>query len=60
MKRENESDGSIMQACVSFSLPVPDQILGDLDVDILFFSGDGQRTLVHSGRLDILLDMGSF
>jgi len=60
MKRENEPDGSIMEVCVSFIYPVPDQILGDLDVDILFFSGGGQRTLVHSGRLDILLDMGSF
>jgi len=59
MKRENESDGSIMEVGVSFSLPVPDQILGDLDVDILF-SGGSQRTLVHSGRLDILLDMRSF
>jgi len=39
MKRENESDGSIMEVGVSFSLPVPDQILGDLDVDILFFRG---------------------
>jgi len=60
MKRENESDGSVMEVCVSFSLPVPDLILGDLDVDILFFSGGSQRTLVHAGRLDIVLDMGSF